>query len=405
MGKIGIVGLGYIGINLAYYSSKKYDVIGYDTDKNKISLFKKGIDPTKEIGENITKTKISYTSDSKRLKECDIIIICVPTPEKNKKPDLKYIKEATLTVAENLKKGAIIVYESTVAPSTTSCYCKELIESKNLKYNEDFFLGYSPERINPQDKVNKIYNTYKIVSSDDENTLNKLVKFYKNITPYIHMVNSTIVAEATKLIENVQRDVNIAFMNEISKYLSIKNIPSKEVYEAMNTKWNSLKFNPGLVGGHCIGVDPYYLIDDAKNNNLELELVKNARMINESVVDRIISKIDKEQNIGILGFSYKKNSNDIRNTKVVDIYNKLLSKNKNVFISDYCVDKDLVKKEYGINLVDKLNELDYLIIATNHDLYDNISKEDLNQMFRGKIKIFDVYGIINDKIDLEVENL
>lgn len=405
MKKVGIVGLGYVGINIAFYSSKNYEVIGYDNDKEKIEYYQKGIDLTNEIGDAIKYSKIFFTNTPMKLRECDIIIICVPTPSKNGKPDLSCLIKATNEVSNNIKNGTIVVYESTVAPGTTNGICKKIFEDKGYKYNVDFYLGYSPERVNPQDKINKVNNICKIVASENLAVLHKLNEFYKKITPNIYSINSIEVAEAAKLIENTQRDVNIAFMNEMSEYLEKKGISSNLVFNAMKTKWNSLDFTPGLVGGHCIGVDPYYLIDDAENVDIDLKIVKNARIINEKVIDRIFEKAKFYSNIGILGFTYKKNCNDLRNTKVLELYNKLINNGCNVKISDCYADKFKMKKIYNIELVENLKNIDFLIIAVNHDLYYNLNREEIENMFNNKIVIFDIYSVLNKYYGMEIYTL
>lgn len=403
--KIAIVGIGYVGINLACAFSKKFEVIGYDINFNKIEKMKNGIDVTNQIKDKLSNYNILFTNDESKLKLADVIIITVPTPiDSNNNPDLYCLESATKTVAKNMKKGVLIIYESTVAPGTTQKTCKTLLEKySNKKCEKDFLLGYSPERINPGDNINTIYNSTKIISATNLSTLNKMKKIYGSIIDKLYVVESIEIAEATKLIENTQRDVNIAFMNQITQYLTVLNIPRKDVFDAMKSKWNALNYNPGLVGGHCISVDPYYLIDNGNENKIDLSLLKEARKINNSVSDNIannVSKFLKKGNkIGILGFSYKKDSNDIRNTKVYEVSKKLMKKGFYVEIADYNLDSENILKEYDINFVNKISDVDLLILAVPHSKYITLKPCKYKKMFKNNSTniIYDVYNVLDLK--------
>ena len=402
--KLAIIGVGYVGINLACAFSKEFEVIGYDIDAEKILKMQNGKDVTGEIKSDLSKYNILFTNDESHLSDADVILITVPTPVDNdKKTDLTCLEEATKTVAKNMKTGALVVFESTVAPGTTENLCKNLLEKySNKKCDKDFYLGYSPERINPGDKVNTIYNSVKIIASNNKYTLDKMKKIYGSIIKELYVVDSIKIAEATKLIENTQRDVNIAFMNQMCEYLTCLNIPRKDVFDAMKSKWNSLDFNPGLVGGHCISVDPYYLIESATENEIDISLIKESRIVNERtsdfVVNRVSSIIDNNKKIGILGFSYKKDSNDIRNTKVYDIYKKLVDDGYYVEVSDYNLNyNQKTLKDYNVNFVENVGNVDLLILAVPHNKYLELSPKDYKKMFGNNISniIFDIYNVLD----------
>jgi len=415
--KIAIVGVGYVGINLACAFSKYFDVIGYDVDKKKILKMKNGIDVTNEIGEDLSNYNIHFTNDESELKKASIIIITVPTPiNEQNKPNLFCLEEATKTVALNMRDKALIIYESTVAPGTTEGLCKSLLEEySNRICDKDFFLGYSPERINPGDKINTIYNSAKIISATTKSTIKKMEKIYGTIINNIYVVNSIKIAESTKLIENTQRDVNIAFMNQICQYLTLLNIPRKDVFDAMKSKWNALNYNPGLVGGHCISVDPYYLIENGKENKLDLSLIEESRKINEQmseyIVSKILSMVDVNKKIGILGFSYKVDSNDTRNTKVYDVYKSLVEKGYKVEVSDYNLDYNELLKNYNVNFVKNITEVDLIILAVPHSKYLSISPIDFNKMFKTQPTkiIYDIYNVLNinkfEKKGIQIERM
>ena len=413
--KILIMGLGYVGINLAYSFSKKTNVIGLDINKKVIDDYKKGIDYTNEIGNNkIKKSSIFFTSDESIIKTADVIIVAVPTPiDDLYKPDLKFLYSAADNIIKNIRPGTLIVLESTVSPGTTDELIKYIEEKSSMTVGKDFYVGYSPERINPGDKKNKISNSVKIISANDTTTLSKMYKVYSLILSRknIYSISDIKVAEATKIIENTQRDVNIAFMNEMNKYLYKKGISSKQVLNAMNTKWNSLGFTHGLVGGHCIGIDPYYLLESDKDNLLSL--VKIARNENENfykyLLDRIVKNINHNQKIGIIGFTYKPNVNDVRNTKVYDLYKELKKLNYNVEISDFLADTKRMKDYYDVDNNKTLKDLDVIILAVPHKKY--IDNEDVLLMMFNKNEnkkiIIDIYSVLNmnDSEDLKIERI
>lgn len=388
--KLCVVGLGYVGLPLAIEFSKKYKVIGYDINKKRIAELNNFIDSTLEVDNNRLKNQIYnglLLSDSiDDIKECNIFIITVPTPiDRYNKPDLTPIVKASESIGGVIKNNDIVIYESTVYPGLTEEICVPILEkSSNLIYNKDFFVGYSPERINPGDKVNTLTTIVKVTSGSNPIIGKKVDELYKSIiTAGTHLVSSIKVAEASKIIENTQRDLNIAFMNELSKIFNSLNIDTQEVLNASSTKWNFIKFTPGLVGGHCIGVDPYYLIDKAIENNYNPELLKSSRKINNSmskfIVEETIKKmISKKIDINkskalILGFTFKENCPDFRNTKVIDIYNELNEYNIKTDIFDSFVNIDEVKKEYNINILNDINikenlsQYSIIIIAVSHD--------------------------------------
>jgi len=396
--KIAVVGLGYVGMPIAVAFAKKVDVIGFDISKRKIDLYKAGIDPTNEVGEDvIKKTNVDFTSDENRLKEAKFHIVAVPTPiNSDKTPDLSSVEDASRIVGRNLTKYSIVVYESTVYPGVTEDICVPILEKySGLKCGIDFKVGYSPERINPGDKVHRLENIIKIVSGIDIESLEEIAKVYELIIEVgVHRSGSIKVAEAAKVVENSQRDINIAFMNELAMVFDRMGIDTKEVIEAMNTKWNSLGFTPGLVGGHCIGVDPYYFVYEAEKLGYHSQIIISGRKINDGmgrfVADAIIKKLilsDKlvrKAKVVILGVTFKENTSDIRNSKVVDPE----------------ADADEAKHEYGIDLVDikVINNADCLVLAVPHDTFKKISWEEIDSLYNplNKEKILiDVKSIFN----------
>lgn len=414
--KIVVMGLGYVGINIAYALSKKATVIGFDINKKLIKDYTNGIDNTNEIGnEKIKNSKIIFTYDKEILNKADVIIVAVPTPiDENYKPDLTLLYSASKMISNNLKNDTLIIFESTVSPGTTDEITRYIEKQSKLKEGVNFFVGYSPERINPGDKKNKIDNSVKIISANRKDTLEKMFNIYNLIInkKNIHIVDEIKIAEATKVIENTQRDVNIAFMNEMTRYLYDKGISSKKVLEAMNTKWNALGFTHGLVGGHCIGVDPYYLINSVKNSN-ELTLVKTARNENELfskyLAKRIKKIVPKNKKIGILGFTYKPNVNDIRNTKVYDLIKELEKYGYEVEVSDCLANSEKMYNEYHIDNKKELIDVDVIILAVSHNYYiDNLDKI-LKMYKKSKSKkiLFDLYNIldINDSCELKIERI
>jgi UDP-N-acetyl-D-glucosamine/UDP-N-acetyl-D-galactosamine dehydrogenase len=395
--KISIIGLGYVGMPIAVAFAKKAEVIGFDVNKQKIALYKKGIDPTKEVGNDVIKnTTVHFTSDEATLREAKFHIVAVPTPVKDDHtPDLTPVESASRTLGRNLTKGSIVVFESTVYPGVTEDICVPILEKESgLKCGEDFKVGYSPERINPGDKVHRLETIIKVVAGQDEKTLDIVAKVYELVVEAgVHKAASIKVAEAAKVIENSQRDINIAFMNELSIIFNKMGIDTKAVLEAAGTKWNFLNFSPGLVGGHCIGVDPYYLTYKAEQMGYHSQIILSGRKINddmgkyvaESTVKKMI-KANKQINgakIAIFGVTFKENCPDVRNTKVVDVIKELEEYGIDVKVVDPQVDKDDLWREYRINLceVEDIKEMDAVIFAVPHDEFKAIQLEDVKMMF------------------------
>lgn len=414
--KISVIGLGYVGIPLAVEFSKHCDVIGFDINKEKINQYLKGIDPTQEVGdENLKDCKVLFTSDEENIKKAKFHIVAVPTPiNQDKTPNLKPIIGASEVVARNLTKGSIVVYESTVYPGTTEEICVPILEKiSGLKYKRDFKIGYSPERINPGDKVNRLTSIVKIVSGCDEETLDIVAKVYEMIIQVgVYRAESIKVAEAAKVIENSQRDINIAFMNELAMVFDKMNIDTVEVLKAAQTKWNFLNFKPGLVGGHCIGVDPYYFIYKAQELGYHSQIILSGRQINDEMgkyigqntIKKLVlaDKKVKGAKVGIMGITFKENCPDIRNTKVIDIINELREYGVDVLVYDPIANKDDVKSEYNIDLVsyENLQKLDAVLIAVEHEEFKNLDIKDIKNMQNKKNPIIiDIKGIFDkDKI-------
>ncbi|MCL2593051.1 MAG: nucleotide sugar dehydrogenase [Defluviitaleaceae bacterium] len=395
--KIAVIGLGYVGMPLAVAFSKKAETIGFDVNEEKIQTYKQGIDPTKEVGDEAIKNcTVDFTSDGTRLQEAKFLIVAVPTPiASDNTPDLEYVISATSIVGQNLTKGSIVVYESTVYPGVTEDVCIDLLEKESgLKCGEDFKVGYSPERINPGDTVNRLENIVKIVSGIDAESLEEIAKIYELIIEAgVHRASSIKVAEASKVVENSQRDVNIAFMNELAMVFDKMGINTQEVLDAMNTKWNALGFYPGLVGGHCIGVDPHYFIYEAEKLGYYSQLILSGRRINEKmsafVGDAIIkqlvlaNKIVKSAKVAILGLTFKENCPDIRNSKVMDLIEHLRIYGINPIVCDPEASKEEAKQELGINLVDleDLHDLDCAVFAVAHDSFKEMCMKKLKSLF------------------------
>jgi len=395
--KISIVGLGYVGMPLAVVFAKKVNVIGYDLNKKKIETYKKGIDPTNEVGnEAIKQTTVEFTNDESRLKEAKFHIVAVPTPiNSDKTPDLIPVEGASAIVGRNLTKGSIVVYESTVYPGVTEDICIPILERESgLKCGVDFKVGYSPERINPGDKIHRLETIKKIVSGIDEESLEEIAKIYELVIEAgIHRASSIRVAEAAKVVENSQRDINIAFMNELAMVFDRMGIDTKEVIDAMNTKWNALGFYPGMVGGHCIGVDPYYFIYQAEKLGYHSQIILSGRKINdgmgEFVADAIIkklilaNKVVKKSKVIILGVTFKENCPDTRNSKIVDIIKRLNEYGIESLVVDPQANKEDAKHEYGIDLVDlnDIKDADCLVFAVAHNEFKNLSWEQIDRLF------------------------
>ena len=363
--KLSVIGLGYVGLPLAVAFSKKVGVIGFDISKEKIELYKSGIDPTNEIGdEGVKNSSVYFTNDESKLKDCNFHIVAVPTPTNDDKtPDLRPVIGASEVVGRNLSKGSIVVYESTVYPGVTEEICVPILERESgLKCGQDFKVGYSPERINPGDKVHRLENIVKIVSGMDDKTLDIVAKVYELVIEAgVYRAESIKVAEAAKLIENCQRDVMISFVNELAMIFNKMNIDTKAVIDAAGSKWNFIKMNPGLVGGHCIGVDPYYLIHRAKEIGIESQVISSSRRINdgmakyvaENTIKSLIkaNKRVKGAKVAVLGITFKEDCPDTRNTKVVDIINELKEYGIDIVVTDPVSDKNELIEEYGIGLI------------------------------------------------------
>ncbi len=416
--KLSLVGLGYVGMPIAVSFSKHIDVIGFDINSEKVKLYKSGIDPTKEVGnEAIAACSVDFTSDETRLREAKFHIVAVPTPiNTDNTPDLRPVIGASEILGRNLVKGSIVVYESTVYPGVTEDICIPILEKQSgLKCGVDFKVGYSPERINPGDKVHRLETIVKIVSGQDEETLDTVAKVYEIVVEAgVHRAESIKVAEAAKAIENGQRDINIAFMNELSIIFNRMGIDTKSVIEAASTKWNFLKFSPGLVGGHCIGVDPYYLTYKAEQLGYHSQIILAGRRINDDmgsyVAENIIKLLIKNDvnvrhaRVGILGFTFKENCPDTRNTKVVDIINELGEYSVEPLIYDPVAEPAAVEHEYGMKLCSKeeLKNLDAVVVAVSHEELIALKESDIAAMLRPGNKILiDVKGIFDRKEYLE----
>ena len=414
--KISLVGLGYVGMPIAVAFAKKVKVVGFDLNEAKINLYKSGIDPTREVGDDVIKTTtVEFTADPAKLKEAKFHIVAVPTPvNDDHTPDLTPVEGASRLLGQNLTKGSIVVFESTVYPGVTEDVCVPILEKESgLKCGVDFKIGYSPERINPGDKVHRLETIVKIVSGMDEETLDEVAKVYELVVEAgVHRAESIKVAEAAKVIENSQRDINIAFMNELSIIFNKMGIDTKAVLEAAGTKWNFLKFFPGLVGGHCIGVDPYYLTYKAEQLGYHSQIILSGRRINddmgkyvaESVVKNIIKAelpVNKAK-VAILGFTFKENCPDTRNTKIIDIYKELGEYGITPVVVDETADAEEALKLYGIEFgtMEDIKNMDAVIIAVAHDEFLKFTKEDISGFFNpdNKVKVLaDIKGLLNRK--------
>lgn len=416
--KISLVGLGYVGMPIAVAFAKKVDVIGYDLNEKKIELYKNGIDPTNEVGnEAIKNTAVEFTSDETKLREAKFHIVAVPTPvNDDHTPDLSPVEGASRILGRNLTKGSIVVFESTVYPGVTEDVCVPILEKESgLKCGEDFKIGYSPERINPGDKVHRLETIKKIVSGMDEETLDTVAKVYELVVEAgVHRAQSIKVAEAAKVIENSQRDINIAFMNELSIIFNKMGIDTKSVLEAAGTKWNFLKFYPGLVGGHCIGVDPYYLTYKAEMLGYHSQIILSGRRINddmgkyvaENVVKNLIAsdKAVKNAKVAILGFTFKENCPDTRNTKIIDIVSELKEYGITPVIADPVADADEAERLYGMRFVDisEIKDMDAVVLAVAHDEFKKLTMTDISSFFgEGRKVLVDIKGLLDRK---EYEN-
>ncbi len=413
--KLALVGLGYVGMPIAVEFAKHVDVIGFDINKAKVEAYRNGFDPTREVGdEAIRASKVEWTSDETKLKEARFIIVAVPTPiNDDTTPDLTPVISSSEIVGRNLTRGSIVVFESTVYPGVTEEVCLPILERESgLKCGTDFKIGYSPERINPGDKVHRLPTIKKIVSGMDSEALEEIADIYRIVVEAgVHRASCIKVAEAAKVIENSQRDINIAFMNELSIIFNRMGIDTLEVLEAAGTKWNFLPFRPGLVGGHCIGIDPYYLTYRAEQFGYHSQIILSGRRINddmgkyiaEQTVKQLISadKPIRTARVGCLGITFKENCPDARNSKVYDIIKELKEYGITPLVCDPVADALDVKRFYNVELVplEELKDLDCLIIAVAHREFAALSSEDIGKMFREddntKNVIIDVKGIRN----------
>ena len=410
--KLSLVGLGYVGMPIAVAFAKKINVVGYDLNAAKIDLYKSGIDPTKEVGdEAIKNTTVEFTADASKLREAKFHIVAVPTPVyDDHMPDLTPVEGASRILGQNLTKGSIIVFESTVYPGVTEEVCVPILEKESgLKCGVDFKVGYSPERINPGDKVHRLETIKKIVSGMDEETLDVVAKVYELVVAAgVHRAPSIKVAEAAKVIENSQRDINIAFMNELSIIFNKLGIDTKSVLEAAGTKWNFLKFYPGLVGGHCIGVDPYYLTYKAEIMGYHSQVILAGRRINddmgkyvaENVVKNLIKseKSVKNAKVAILGFTFKENCPDTRNSKVFDIVKELREYGIDPVIADPTADAAEAKHLYGVEFTDisKIKDMDAVVLAVAHDTFAKFTMADMDKFYgKGQKVLVDVKGLFD----------
>lgn len=413
--KLALVGLGYVGMPIAVAFAKKgLNVIGFDLNKAKIDLYKSGVDPTKEVGDDVIKnTTLEFTSDPAKLKEAKYIIVAVPTPvNADHTPDLKPVIGASEIVGRNLAKGSIVVFESTVYPGVTEDVCMPIIEKESgLKCGVDFKMGYSPERINPGDKVHRLENIHKIVSGMDAESLEEIKNVYDLVIEVgTHPVSNIKTAEAVKVVENSQRDINIAFMNELAMVFDRMGIDTNEVVDGMNTKWNALGFRPGLVGGHCIGVDPYYFTYEAEKLGYHSQIILNGRMVNDGmgkyVADSAIKqmilagKSPKKSNVVILGLTFKENCPDTRNSKVDDIIKRLAEfEIKPIVVDPWASERDAMH-EYGVTLTKlaDVKDADCVIVAVAHNEFRALSLNDIKALFRKD-------SADNEKVLIDVKGL
>ena len=396
--KLALVGLGYVGMPIAVEFAKHVKVIGFNHNERRIQQYKSGIDPTNEVGnEAIAKTTVEFTSDEKKLAEARFIIVAVPTPVKDdNNPDLEPVENASRIVGRNMLPGTIVVYESTVYPGVTENICIPILEKESgMKCGEDFKVGYSPERINPGDRVHTLTNICKIVSGMDEESTNEIRKVYDIVIKAGTFPVSTIkTAEAVKVIENSQRDINIAFMNEIAMICDRMGIDTDEVLSGMNTKWNALRFKPGLVGGHCIGVDPYYLTNAAEKLGYHSQIILHGRQVNDSmgafVADAAIKqmieagKAPKTSRVFILGITFKENCPDTRNSKVNDIIKRLREFDIQPQVTDPWADPDIAKREYYVDLIplEKVQDADCIIVAVGHKEFRDMPMFEIKKLFK-----------------------
>ncbi len=415
--KLSLIGLGYVGMPIAVAFAEKVDVIGFDLNRDKVELYKSGIDPTKEVGDAVIKsTTVRFTADEEELKNARFHIVAVPTPvNDDHTPDLSPVEGASRILGRNLMEGSVVVFESTVYPGVTEEVCVPILEHESgLKCGVDFKIGYSPERINPGDKIHRLATIKKIVSGMDMETLDTVAKVYELVVEAgVYRAESIKVAEAAKVIENSQRDINIAFMNELSIIFNKMGIDTKAVLKAAGTKWNFLNFSPGLVGGHCIGVDPYYLTYKAEMMGYHSQIILSGRRINddmgkyvaESCVKNLVNadKHIKGAKVAILGFTFKENCPDTRNTKVIDIVKELREYGIEPIIADPEAGLDEAEKMYGIQFTElkEIKNMDAVILAVAHDKFAGLERKDMDCLFGpGEKILLDIKGIF-DRRDYE----
>lgn len=416
---LALIGLGYVGMPIAVaFARKGLNVIGYDLNEAKIDMYKSGVDPTNEVGNDVIQnTTVQFTADEKRLQDASFCIVAVPTPvNSDHTPDLTPVIGASEIVGRNLQKGSIVVYESTVYPGVTEDVCVPILEKESgLKCGVDFKVGYSPERINPGDKVHRLENIHKIVSGMDEDSLEEIQHVYDLVIEVgTYPVSNIKTAEAVKVVENSQRDINIAFMNELAMVFDRMGIDTNEVVDGMNTKWNALGFRPGLVGGHCIGVDPYYFTYEAEKLGYHSQIILNGRIVNDSmgkfVADAAIKEMIKAglaprtSNVVILGLTFKENCPDTRNSKVDDIIKRLKEYGiKPVVVDPWASERDAMH-EYGVQLtaLDKIKDADCVIVAVAHNEFRSLKLEEIKKLFRANTAdsskvLIDVKGLYSVK--------
>ena len=399
--KLALVGLGYVGMPIAVEFSKHIKVIGFDINEKRIDEYRRGIDSTNEVGESIKDVAVEFTSEPSDLIKAKFIVVAVPTPiNSDNTPDLRPIKGASKTIGQNLSKGSIVVFESTVYPGVTEDICVPIIEKESgLECGVDWKIGYSPERINPGDRVHTLASIQKVVAGMDEESAREIQKVYDIVVKAgTFMVSNIKTAEAVKVVENSQRDINIAFMNEVAVICDKLQIDTDEVLAGMNTKWNALGFKPGLVGGHCIGVDPYYLTNVAEKEGYHSKIILNGRQVNDSmgayVADAAIKEMieagmaPKKATVVIMGLTFKENCPDTRNSKIVDIVNRLKEYDINPIVTDKWADKDVAKVEYDIELTDweDVPKADCVIVAVGHKEFRNMSVLHLKELFKPELK-------------------
>lgn len=413
--KLAVVGLGYVGMPIAVaFANKGVQVIGFDNNKEKVQMYKSGIDPTKEVGDDAIKnTTVEFTTDEVKLKEAKFVIVAVPTPvNTDHTPDLTPVISASETVGRNISNGTIICYESTVYPGVTEDVCVPILEKNSgMKCGVDFKIAYSPERINPGDKVHRLQNIHKIVSGMDEETLKEVKSVYDLVIEVgTHPVSNIKTAEAVKVVENSQRDINIAFMNELAMVFDRMGIDTNEVVDGMNTKWNALGFRPGLVGGHCIGVDPYYFTYEAEKLGYHSQIILNGRIVNDHmgayVADAAVRKMieagqaPKNSRVAIFGLTFKENCPDTRNSKVEDIIKELATYGIVPLVVDPWASPADAMREYGVSLtnLNDIHDMDCIIVAVAHKEFKELSLADIKNFFRND-------GSDNRKVLIDVKGL